>query len=182
MATDQQQAPVTPQTPPAVASDPVKGDGPKGGEDALRADLADERRKRHAAEARVAELEPLAAKATQLEDQAKTETERLQEKAQQAEERAQVAEAEKLRLNVAYDKGLSPAQARRLQGKTKEELEADADELVASFGKSSNPADQRAPGKPAERLEPGAVSTDKQEKTDPDDWIRGQVAAKQGAP
>ncbi|GAA0641178.1 hypothetical protein GCM10009548_01690 [Streptomyces malaysiensis subsp. malaysiensis] len=44
--------------------------------------------------------------------------------------------AENLRLRVAMDKGLTTAQADRLRGSTKEELEADADELVKLFGGS----------------------------------------------
>jgi hypothetical protein len=36
-----------------------------------------------------------------------------------------------LLLEIAFDKGLTPAQAARLQGSTKEELEADADAYLA---------------------------------------------------
>lgn len=39
-----------------------------------------------------------------------------------------------LKWEVALDKGLSKTQAKRLVGKTREELEADADELLASWG------------------------------------------------
>ena len=39
-----------------------------------------------------------------------------------------------LRLEIAAEKGLTPAQARRLVGNTREELEADADELLEAFG------------------------------------------------
>lgn len=38
------------------------------------------------------------------------------------------------RLEVAAEKGLTPAQAKRLVGDTKEELEADADEILEVFG------------------------------------------------
>jgi len=41
---------------------------------------------------------------------------------------------EKLRLQVALDKGLTGSQAKRLVGSTKEELEADADELLSTWG------------------------------------------------
>jgi hypothetical protein len=47
-----------------------------------------------------------------------------------AEKRAADAELKALRLEVANDKGLTAAQAKRLVGATKEELEADADELL----------------------------------------------------
>ncbi|MER6485751.1 hypothetical protein ABT264_19610 [Streptomyces virginiae] len=70
-----------------------------------------------------------------------SETERLQKErddalAEAAAERArtEAATASALRLQVAADKGLTPAQATRLQGATKEELEADADELLSAFG------------------------------------------------
>lgn len=41
---------------------------------------------------------------------------------------------ENLRLTVALEKGLNAAQLKRLIGNTKEELLADADELLSSFG------------------------------------------------
>lgn len=42
--------------------------------------------------------------------------------------------AENLRLHVALEKGLNANQMKRLVGATREELLADADELLASFG------------------------------------------------
>src|SRR5690349_696993 len=50
--------------------------------------------------------------------------------------RARVTELElsEARREVAAAKGLSPAQAKRLVGTTREELEADADELLETFG------------------------------------------------
>src|SRR5690606_12057785 len=50
-----------------------------------------------------------------------------------AEETAR-AKRQQLIAEVAAAKGLTLDQARRLQGETREELEADADELVALFG------------------------------------------------
>lgn len=70
-----------------------------------------------------------------------SETERLQKERDEAAAEAATAKAERdaaarkaLLLEVAADKGLTPAQAARLQGSTKEELEADADALKAEFG------------------------------------------------
>ena len=57
---------------------------------------------------------------------------------EEANGRANEAEGNYTRLEVAVDKGLTPAQAKRLAGTTKEELEADADELLAAFGTPSN--------------------------------------------
>jgi hypothetical protein len=45
---------------------------------------------------------------------------------------------ENLRLKVAIEKGLNEAQLKRLIGSTKEELLADADELLKSFGSHGN--------------------------------------------
>ncbi|MGI5404116.1 hypothetical protein ACQEVG_32640 [Streptomyces sp. CA-135486] len=85
---------------------------------------------------RAAEAELATRKAAEL-----SETERLQKEADDAKvlaaqnaATAAAATAELLRVQVAADKGLTVAQARRLQGSTKEELEADADALKAEFG------------------------------------------------
>ncbi|MCZ7528847.1 MAG: hypothetical protein M5U14_22210 [Acidimicrobiia bacterium] len=53
--------------------------------------------------------------------------------------RARVEELEtaELRRDVAAEKGLTAEQARRLTGSTREELEADADDLLAAFGSTS---------------------------------------------
>ncbi len=70
----------------------------------------------------------------ELDDRDKTDQQKAVERAEAAERRADEAESRILRLEVAAAKGLTPAQAKRLVGGTKEELEADADELVATFG------------------------------------------------
>lgn len=61
----------------------------------------------------------------------------LQGKLRDAESKAAAAELKATRLEVAYDKGIPTKQAHRLQGTTKEELEADADEFLESFAPSS---------------------------------------------
>lgn len=66
---------------------------------------------------------------------------KAQEEARKANERAAEAELISLKLQVAADNGLPLAQAKRLQGKTKEELEADATEFAKSFGSSGQPGD-----------------------------------------
>jgi hypothetical protein len=67
---------------------------------------------------------------------------------QRAKDRADKAEAQSKkdadradRLEVAMEKGLTPAQAKRLQGENKEELEADADEILELFGKPKSSDD-----------------------------------------
>lgn len=69
----------------------------------------------------------------ELEDAKKSDLEKLTEAQKAAETRAAEAEQRALRLEVAAEKGLTPTQAKRLIGTTKEELEADADDLLASF-------------------------------------------------
>lgn len=97
-----------------------------------------------------AELERLRAADAELKNRQAadlSETERLQKERDDALAAAETARAEaatataaSLRMQVAADKGLTTAQAARLQGSTKEELEADADALVALF-----PATQGTP-------------------------------------
>lgn len=50
-----------------------------------------------------------------------------------AEQRASQAEARAMRLDVAFEKGLTPAQAKRLVGDTRDALEADAEEILRDF-------------------------------------------------
>ncbi len=120
----------------------------EGGKKALEA----ERKARRDAEARLKELEPLAAKAKELEDSSKSEIERATEKLTDAERRANDAEARALRIEVAAEKGIPLTQAKRLVGATREELEADADEYL-----EANKGPEKPSGRPKERLTPGAV-------------------------
>lgn len=104
------------------------------------------------------------------EDAKKSETEKvagdlaeLRKQLEEAETARQKSEAESLRLRVAAAKGLTETQANRLQGSTKEELEADADELIESFGvKTDGKPDEKPSGfsRPRESLTPGASSED----------------------
>lgn len=84
-------------------------------------------------EARAKANAAAATKLQEFEDRDKTEAQRLVERAEAAEKRAQEIEAHAIRLEVAAEKGLTPAQAKRLLGTTREELEADADDLLATF-------------------------------------------------
>lgn len=78
-----------------------------------------------------------ATKLAQYEDRDKTEAQRLAERAEAAEKRAAETEARALRLEIAAEKGLTPAQAKRLVGSTREELESDADDLLEHFKPAS---------------------------------------------
>lgn len=68
----------------------------------------------------------------------------LEERVEQIERQAREAESRALRAEVANAKGLTPTQAKRLVGTTREELEADADELIADIG-AQKKANNRVP-------------------------------------
>lgn len=100
----------------------------------------------------------------EMEDASKSDTEKLSDRASAAEKRAAEAEGKYLRLEVALEKGLTAKQAGRLVGSTKEELEADADELLETFGGGKPPS---VPRRPAPRLSGGGDPDDEPEETDP---------------
>lgn len=146
-ATDPSTTP--PATPPAPA--PAPGDQALG-EAGLKA-LQAERDARQKLEKELAALEPLKGLAAALGVQpgargAKTEIEALTERIAAQEQRATEAELRATRLEVAAEKGLTAAQAARLQGMTREELAADADQLKALFP-AAPAASSGAPGTPA---------------------------------
>lgn len=68
----------------------------------------------------------------------KTGLEALEERLAAAERRAEEAELKSLRAEIAAEKGLTPRQAKRLVGKTRQELEDDADDLVEDLGLSKS--------------------------------------------
>lgn len=91
-----------------------------------------------------AEREGLKGKVDEHEQSKLSETEKLAAARDELKARAEAAEGQLLRMEVAAEKGLTPAQAKRLQGSSKEELEADADELVSMFAaRSSAPPSNR---------------------------------------
>jgi len=92
----------------------------------------------------------------------KTDAEKAADRLADAEKKATEAQARADRLEVAAAKGLTPSQAKRLQGSTVEELEADADELLADF----KPADD---GQGMPRRKPRELSSG----NDPEDQGKG---------
>ena len=58
----------------------------------------------------------------------------LEERVAEIERQAKESESRALRAEVANAKGLTPNQAKRLVGATREELEADADDLLKDIG------------------------------------------------
>lgn len=124
-----------PTDPPAQEDDPVAK--AKAEADEARAagdDVATLRAEARKWEAQAKANKTAADELKKLQDANKTEGQRLAEERDAHKGRADTAEAELMRLRVGLRKGLTEAQARRLVGTTDEELEADADELVASFG------------------------------------------------
>lgn len=103
----------------------------------------------------------------EIQDAQKSESEKASDRATVAEKEAETAKQEAARLRVALRKGLTETQARRLVGDSEEELEADAEELVASFKDgSTKPSDS----KPKENLKSG---TDPEEES-----VDGKALAK----
>lgn len=150
-----------PKPDPKPPTDPDLGDAGKKA-------LDEERKARRDAEKLSNELK---AKLQELTDRDKSETEKLAERAATAERRVVEAETRALRLEVAADHGLSPAQAKRLVGATREELEADANELLETFPKAAAPkADDPKPNvsrRPNPALSGGGDPTTEPEETDP---------------
>lgn len=133
--------------------------------DAGKKALDSERRERRAAEKRTSELE---ARLKEFEDRDKSEAERLAERAEAAEKRAAEIESRAMRLEVAHEKGLTPGQAKRLVGSTRDELEADADEILRDF--------PTKPGRPRGDVDQGARTTTKAEPGPGLERLRGAYA------
>lgn len=82
------------------------------------------------------DLKDKASKLSELEEENKSELEKLTGKVGSLDEENKSVKAENLRLKVALSKGLTGEKADladRLRGSTQEELEADADTLLAHF-------------------------------------------------
>lgn len=107
-------------------------------------------------------------KLKELEDAGKSELQKTSDERDEHKSARTAAELRALQLEVALDKGLSATQAKRLIGTTREELEADADELVDSFAPGEEGANKGKPAsRPTERLRGGGTGTLEAEETDP---------------
>lgn len=91
-------------------------------------------------EKRAKAAEPAAKKLADIEEASKSELEKAQAALAQVQKDAAEKEAAALRAQVALEKGLTPSQAKRLVGSSREELETDADELLADLKASKSPA------------------------------------------
>jgi hypothetical protein len=77
------------------------------------------------------EAQQLTERLEELEERDKSELERAVSKVSKAEKRAADAEGNLLRFQIAAEKQVPKELIQRLQGNTREELEADADELLS---------------------------------------------------
>ena len=126
-----------------------------GDKRAVLADLAKERDKRQELEQRLAELEPLAKKAQEIEDAQKSEVQRANELAAAAEARAVKAEAEALRYRVATKHGISDEDAKLwLTGATEDDLTKQAERLAELQGGQTKPQQQPDLSQGARPLKP----------------------------
>lgn len=111
--------------------------------------------------------------------------EELQAKVKKAEEERDAAKSgtalENLKLQIALEKGLTAKQVKRLVGATREELEADADEILEEFGgKQSAQESTEEPGgddepKPEVRTAPRRVNNGSGPPSKPGNEVTGLV-------
>jgi len=161
--------------PTSQPADPAqgKGDIPAGDKRAILADLAKERDKRQALEKQLAELAPLAALKPVADllggkptGDAKTDLEKLTERLDDYERQITEERMARWRAEVAAEKGLTPTQAARLQGATREELAADADALLDLFA-ARTPAPDPSQGARSSSTLPAQVTREELERMTP---------------
>ncbi len=106
--------------------------------------------------AKFSDYEAVAAKAAEFDkaqEASKTEVQKAADRAEKAEQELATVRSEADRNAVALAKGLTPTQAKRLVGSTREELEVDADELLKDLkADASNPP--RAPHQKTSQSDP----------------------------
>lgn len=108
---------------------------------------------------------------TEIEDADKSDLEKANARIASLEGELGQERASRMRAEVAARKGLTADQAKRLQGTTEDELEADADELVRAFKpeqQQETPPNGGGGGRPpVPKLKPGAVPGAGAVETDP---------------
>lgn len=133
--------PITEPNPPAPAPAPAKPEPPAYTPPATQADLdriiADRLAREKAKYADYDEAKQKAAEYDRVQEAAKTEVQKIVERAEKAERAAAEATAKALRAEVAQAKGVPAA---LLSGDTLEALQASADALLAFRGEAPKPA------------------------------------------
>jgi hypothetical protein len=152
-------------------------DPPSDDVEALKKRLTQAEETARKADAAAKQNAAAARKLAQMEDASKTEQQRAADAQRAAEERASKAEGELLRLRIAAEHNLSPADARRLIGTTEDELRTDA---AAYAEEHKRPTATTAPvvagRRPTEQLRGGADPEEPVEEMDPDK-LAAQITA-----
>lgn len=84
------------------------------------------------------EAEKARLKLKEIEDAGKSETQRVTEERDSLKGELTAAQVVALRYEIALDKGIPKSIATRLQGSTREEMEADAEDLLKTLGDAGN--------------------------------------------
>jgi hypothetical protein len=106
----------------------------------------------------------------------------------QREQEANEAKLQALRLEIGQTKGLSPLLSSRLQGATREELEADAENVLKEFGPNRpKPPNLDATagmhgegGTSSSKLTPGELNAAKAAHMTPDEYMKAKLKMEQG--
>lgn len=139
----------------------TSGFTPPATQDELNKIIADRVSRERAKYGDYKDLQAKAAKFDEIEQASRSDIEKASERAAAAERERDDARGRLDRLEVALEKGLTPSQAKRLVGSTREELEADADDLLKDLGDSQKPRSPR-PDPNQGRSGNGAASTAEQ--------------------
>lgn len=126
----------TQQQPAGASQEQQKTDPPAETDWKAEARKWEQRAKEH--KKALDDAAPKVAQFDALTEASKSELERVQQQATEFQTQATEAERRALIAEVALEKGLPAALARRLQGSTRDELEADATELLAQFPQQSS--------------------------------------------
>ncbi len=154
-----------PADPPADPADPGDGDpdAPPGTGDAGKQAIDRMKAERNAARKELRDAKALLEKLTPLQkladalggaptaDDGKPDVDALAKRLSQHEQDLQSERLARFRAEVAHEKGLTAGQAKRLVGATREELAADADELLKEFKPSDDGKGARRNGPQPDR-------------------------------
>lgn len=136
--------PDIPTPTPADVAPPAQPDPDKATEpETPKVDEIDWKAKAREWEKRAKDNKSAADRLAEIEEASKTEAQKAADRLAAAEKAAADASSSLARLEVALAKGLTPSQAKRLVGSTREELEADADELLKDIGDAARPRQPR---------------------------------------
>ena len=127
--------PIVPEVPPVAPEPVVAPPAPAPATPVVPAqDQTDWKVESRKWEERAKENKTAAAELAAIKDSQRTEAERQADALAAAQKLAADSVSDALRARVALEKGLTAAQEKRLVGSTKEELLADADQLLIDLG------------------------------------------------